>query len=268
MIRYQLWDGDAPGFDPAYGDFQPFMEVYPAKGDKPAPCIVIFPGGAYAMVSLWNEGYPIAELVTKHGFAAAVVHYRVAPYAYPAPVLDAQRAVRAVRYHAKEWGVDPDRIGTIGFSAGGHLCCMSALLFDDGLAQGDEIDRTSCRISTAAPCYAVTSFDSAITHADTRKNFLGAENTDERAAAFSSENMLRDDAPAFFIWHTATDGAVPVACALRLADALTRRRLSCELLIYPEGDHGLGLAQNTPLADAWPAAYLRWLDAQYHVDQE
>ena len=263
MIKYQLWEGNAPGFDPACGDFQPFMEIFPAPGNEPAPCIVIFPGGAYAFVSLENEGYPIAELVNGHGYAAAVVHYRVAPYAYPTPVLDAQRAVRAVRYHAKEWGIDPDRIGTIGFSAGGHLCCMSALLFDDGLPAGDAIDRTACRISTAAPCYAVSSLDSAITHMGTRENFLGAENTDARAAAFSAENMLRDDAPAFFIWHTATDDAVPVACALRLADALIRRRLSCELLIYPEGRHGLGLAQDEPLADGWPDAYLRWLDEQY-----
>lgn len=263
MIKKQLWDGDAPGFDPANGDFQPFIEVFPAQGDAPAPCIVIFPGGGYAMVSLHNEGYPIAELLNAHGYAAAVVHYRVAPYAYPAPVLDAKRAVRTVRYYAAGWGIDPDRIGTIGFSAGGHLCCMSALLFDDGLDTGDAVDRTSCRISTAAPCYAVTSFDSAITHADTRRNFLGAENTDARAAAFSAENLLRDDAPAFFLWHTATDNAVPAACSLRLADALIRRGLSCTLHIYPTGRHGLGLAQDTPLADAWPADYLRWLDAQY-----
>ena len=261
--RVYLWDKaeDVPGYTGASDGFLPYMELFTLPdAEKPAPCVVVLPGGGYEFVSVGNEGYPICEMLNKAGYAAVMVNYRVAPYAYPCMLLDAQRAIRLVRYHAAAWNVDPDAIGTIGFSAGGHLCCMTGLLFDDGKPDGDDVDRTSCRVQCAAPCYAVTSFDDAITHRGTRDHFFGRPHTDEEAFAFSSENMLRDDTPPFFLWHTAEDDCVPPECTLRLASALVKRRIPVEAHLFPAGAHGAGLAEHLALADAWPRLYTAWLD--------
>ena len=262
MEKIKLWGSPAeiPLYDPAFGAFEPYFDLYRLPGAAGAPCVLVIPGGGYGCVCMDHEGDQIARFLNENGYAAAVLNYRVAPYADPAMVLDAQRAIRTLRFRAAEWGIDAQKIGTTGFSAGGHLCCMTALLYDDGRADGDKIDRVSCRINTAAPCYAVSSFDPAITHMGTRESFLGGENTPERAFAFSAENMIRDDMPPVFLWHTAQDGAVNPECSLRFAAALIARGIPCELHVFPYGEHGLGLAKGTPLAEQWPALYLRFLD--------
>lgn len=258
--RVYLWEPERiPLYNEEYGDFKPYIELYPAGNGKDAPCILVIPGGAYACVCMDHEGEQIARFLNGNGYFAAVLNYRVAPYSYPACVLDAQRAIRTLRYNAAAWGIDPDKIGSIGFSAGGHLCCMTALLYDDGKPEGDAIDAVSCRVNTAAPCYAVSSLDAAITHADTRRNFLGARESDQTAFDFSSENRIRPDMPPVFLWHTATDGAVDPACSLRFASALIKAGIPCELHVFPRGEHGLGLAEGFPTAQAWPALYVRWL---------
>ena len=261
--RVYLWDKkeDVPGWTGACDGFMPYMELYLLE-DAPekTPCVVVLPGGGYCFVSVDNEGYQICEMLNRAGYSAVMVNYRVAPYAYPAMVLDAQRAIRLVRYNAAKWNVDPDKIGTIGFSAGGHLCCMTGLLFDDGNPDGDEVDRMSCRPQCCAPCYAVTTFDGIVTHGGTRQNFFGRDSSDEEAAAFSSENMIRPDTPPFFLWHTAPDDCVNVECTFRLASALAKHGVPCETHVFPFGGHGLGLAQSDDLAGRWPRLYVEWLD--------
>ena len=259
MKKVLLWEDDIPLFDAAKGNFRPYLELYPLNGEAPAPCVMVIPGGAYAGVCRDHEGEAIARALNKNGYAAAVLNYRVAPYAYPVFILDAKRGIRMLRSHAGEWGIDPEKIGTIGFSAGGHLCCMTALCYDDGQATGDPVDLVSCRINTAAPCYAVSSLDPEITHMGTRENFLGNRD-DDFALAFSAENMIRDDMPPIFLWHTASDEAVNVACSLRFAAALIERKIPCELHVFPYGEHGLGLAEDMPLAKDWFPLYVRWLD--------
>ena len=118
----------------------------------------------------------------------------------------------------------------------------------------------SCRVYTAAPCYAVTSLDPAITHRDTRAHFLGAEGDDALAYDFSAENMIGENVPPIFLWHTAEDDCVKPECSLRLAGALIAKKVPCELHIFPYGGHGSDLAEQLPLADQWPALYIRWLD--------
>lgn len=260
MQTVLLWEREnVPLFDPAYGDFIPYMEIYPLEGEKNAPAVLVIPGGAYAGRSEELEGRQICRYLNENGFAAAVLMYRVAPYAFPVMLLDAQRAIRTLRYRAGEWGLDPERIGTMGFSAGGHLCCLTATCFDDGQTEGDAIDAVSCRINTAAPCYAVASFDPAITHMGTRENFLGKNGDETLAELYSPENMVREDMPPVFLWHTAADDAVNPECSLRFASALIRQGVPCELHVFPYGAHGADLAVNLPLADQWPALYVRWL---------
>lgn len=261
MEHVLLWEGTPPLFDPAYGDFRPYVDVYPLGGASAGdPCVLVIPGGGYGCVCMDYEGDAVARKLNENGYAAAVLNYRVAPYAHPVFNLDAQRAIRVLRYYAGRWGIDPQRIGTMGFSAGGHLCCMTATCYDDGLDTGDEVDRVSSRINTAAPCYAVASLDPAVTHKGTRENFLGGRQDDALAQAYSAENRVRPDMPPVFLWHTAADSAVNPACSLRFAAALIRQGIPCELHIFPVGDHGLSLAENTPLADAWFPLYVKWLD--------
>ena len=262
MTRYFLWEDEKiPLFQAAYGDFKPYIDAYPLEnGRTDNPCVLVIPGGAYAFVSVKDEGEKVCRFLNANGYSAVMLNYRVAPYAYPCMLLDAQRAVRTVRFHAAAWGIDPAKIGVMGFSAGGHLCCMTALCADDGKPDGDEIDAVSCRVNTAAPCYAVSSLDPAITHMGTHDNFLGPDGDERLAFDFSAENLIRDDAPPVFLWHTAEDGAVPPACSLRFAGALIDRGVPVELHIFPYGGHGSDLAENLPLADQWPALYVKWLD--------
>ncbi len=258
-IRY-LWEDDRiPLYNSEYGDFKPYMELFLPQRENPAPCVVVIPGGGYGGVAFEHEGREICKLLNENGFAAVNLMYRVHPYAYPAPQLDAHRAVRTVRYFAKEWNILADHIGVIGFSAGGHLAMCASLDFDYGLDAGDEIDRVSCRPDFAALCYGVLSLDPAITHMGTRINFLGA-NDEALAEKYSGENMLRDDAPPFFLWHTSADETVPPECSLRFASALIRSGKQCTLHMFPEGVHGLGLAKNTPLANQWGKLYIDWLN--------
>lgn len=261
MERRYLWeDGRIPLFDPAYGDFRPYMDVYPLTEEKSEPCVLVIPGGAYAFVSVKDEGEKVCRYLNANGYAAAMLNYRTAPYAYPAMLLDAQRAIRTLRFFAADWGLDPRRIGSMGFSAGGHLCCLTALCADDGRPDGDEIDALPCRVNTAAPCYAVASLDPAITHMGTHDNFLGPRGDEALAFDFSAENLVGDDTPPVFLWHTAEDGAVPPACSLRFAGALIGKKIPVELHIFPYGGHGSDLAAEIPLANQWPALYIKWLD--------
>ncbi len=256
---YNLWEhGKVPFFDGTIDRKEPFLTEYPVE-DKNAPCVIVIPGGAYAFVSIQNEGVEICEFLNKNNIHAFYLTYRVAPYHHPCMELDAKRAVRFVRYNAEKFGINPDRIGVMGFSAGGHLACMSGLRFDYGVADGDEIDKISSRPDSVCPCYAVASLNRNITHYDTRKNLLGDYENDELAAELTSENLVKDDTPPFFIWHTAADNAVNVRCSLTLADALAQKKIPFALHIFPYGDHGLGTAENTKLAKEWMKMYVEWL---------
>ena len=256
----RLWaPGEAPYLNAAFGDFEPDIELWLIEDGRTHPCVVVIPGGAYAGVCDGHEGREICELLNAAGYSAVILHYRVHPYCYPVPQLDAHRAVRTVRYFAKEWGIDPRKIGVIGFSAGGHLAMCAALDFDYGVDTGDEIDRVSSRPDNAALCYGVLSLDPAITHMGTRENFLG-DNDPALAVKYSGENMMRPDSPPFFLWHTSEDGAVPPECSLRFASALINSGKQCTLHMFPKGEHGLGRAKSTPLANQWGELYVNWLN--------
>ncbi len=255
-----LWEkGSAPLFNREYGQDEPYIETWLLKDGETHPCVVVIPGGGYAGVAYEHEGRAICDFLNKYGYSAVMLMYRVYPYSYPVPQIDAKRAVRLVRQNAQKWNIDPQKIGVIGFSAGAHLAMCTALDFDNGIDSGDNVDAVSSRPDYAALCYGVLSLDPAITHMGTRINFLG--NGDPiLAEVYSGENMMRKDAPPFFLWHTATDNAVPVACSLRFANRLIESGSSCTLHVYPEGVHGLGLAEKTPLANRWGEAYIDWLN--------
>lgn len=257
-----LWGDHVPGADPAL-DTPNRLNAYLIDTDKPVPAVIVFPGGAYAGRAP-HEGEPIAEFYNSCGFQAFTVDYRVMPYTDPAPLMDAQRAIRVVRANAAAWGVDPERVFTCGFSAGGHLAGCTAIL-PDVAAVGDDLDAISAKPTGAILGYPVTSGLPEHGHARSIEILLGDRYEAEKEDYTLFLRVDEHTAPCF-IWHTAEDKGVPCVHSLRLAEALAAHGVPCEMHLFPRGHHGVALAngQNgTPdLPDtarwaAWSAEWIR-----------
>lgn len=241
--RIALWNTTIPEYLPD-ADTPNRMTFYRAENQAPAPAVVVLPGGAYAGRAP-HEGEPIAEFYQKQGFHAFVVDYRVAPNRYPAGLADVQRAIRLIRHHASEWGVDPQRIFVCGFSAGGHLAASTAIITEDVSAIGDALDRESFRPSGAILCYPVISGQDEHGHIASHRCLLG-ERFEADRAALSLQNRVNEQTVPCFIWHTAEDAVVPVIHSLMLAEKLAEYRIPYELHVFPRGYHGLGLSLDKP----------------------
>lgn len=254
----KLWENGTPLYDASYGQPEPELRFMPAEtAAEDAGCVIVCAGGSYRNRAR-HEAEPYAKMFNAAGIHAAVLDYRVMPYTYPAQLYDIQRAVRTVRYHAKEWGVKPDKIAVCGSSAGGHLAVMGAEHYDAGREDGDEIDRVSCRPDAAILCYAVSTFGK-YNQRDTRDNITHGDAA--LVEALSGEKNVPDDCPPMFIWHTAEDEAVPVDNALVMGRALRAKNIPFELHVFPEGWHGVGLADETfPHTAQWTQLCVNWLN--------
>ena len=241
-------------------DFQPYMTPYLLPGDDVRGVVIVFPGGGYAMRA-GHEGEPIAKAFNSEGFHAVVVEYRVKPYVYPAPQQDAYRAIRMVRANAAKWNIDPENIALCGFSAGGHLVTFSGIGYERAeclSAAGDEADNFSARPNAVIGSYPVTHLDDVDGHRGSGENLLQDNYADYKN--YDPCNFVTEDTPPYFLWHTATDQCVPVACSLDLAKALWAKGITAELHVFPHGEHGLGLALDRPDIKVWPqqaATFLR-----------
>jgi acetyl esterase/lipase len=256
---HELWEQGAPLAAGTTEEDRPAVKWYPAAGEGRKAAVIVCPGGGYARRAE-HEGGAVAEWLNSIGISAAVLRYRVAPYRAPAPQLDALRAVRYVRHRAAEWGVDPERIGILGFSAGGHLASSVGYLADDGdAAAPDPVERMSSRVQAAILCYPVISMSSEHTHRGSRQNLLGEAPDAELAARYSGEKRVHALTPPTFMWHTADDASVPVGNVLELALALRRQGIPHELHVFESGRHGLGLALDHPEAKAWTGLCAAWL---------
>ena len=243
----KLWD-KTPEYDPEKGLEEPCVLAYPVKDAK--KCVLVIPGGAYCFRAEEHEGTKLAALFNKNGITAFVLRYRHHPYKHPIPQLDVNRAVRVVRSLAGKYGYEPDQIGVMGFSAGGHLAMTAATRFDYGRDDGDDIDKISCRPDLCMLCYAVTIIGGEFTHMESSVNLLG-ENFDKNLAAeLSCQNAVRDDTPPCFIWATAPDD-VHVENSILMGMALSKKKIPFELNIYPYGPHGLSTAEGVPLVSSW-----------------
>ncbi|MDX1948733.1 MAG: alpha/beta hydrolase [Pirellulaceae bacterium] len=256
-----LWPKGAPG---ALGD---------ADKDKPTliihlpekPCgagIVVCPGGGYGGLAMDHEGKQIAEWLNANHIAAFILNYRHRGkgYGHPAPLSDAQRALRTVRARAQEFGIEPGKIGILGFSAGGHLTSSAVTHFDAGNAKSDDpIEQASCRPDFGVLCYPVIAFDQPYTHKGSQKNLLGENAAPELVQSLSSEKQVTDQTPPCFLWHTTEDKGVPPENSAVFYLALVAHKVPAELHIYEKGRHGVGLAAGIPGTDGWPTACLAWL---------
>ncbi|MCX6924574.1 MAG: alpha/beta hydrolase, partial [Verrucomicrobia bacterium] len=258
--RIALWPGQAPVGNGQFVSANAFITVYrPAKGNGAA--IVICPGGGYGGLVTGPEGSGIAQWLNKHGIAGIVLEYRLPNRNQSVPLLDAQRAIRTVRAKAPSWAINPQRIGIIGFSAGGHLASTAATHFDSGDPKApDPIDRFGCRPDFAVLIYPVITLGEQ-THGGSKANLLGPTPTSETVALFSNERQVTAQTSPTFLVHAKDDQLVSPNNSRLFYEALQAHKVPAQYLELPSGGHGLNGYQG-PMWDAWQAESLKWLVAQ------
>ena len=255
---FKLWENGTPLFDKNIPQEEPTITPYLVESDKPTGAVIVFPGGSY-WIRAEHEGEPIAKMFNKAGISAFVLNYRLTPYNYPAELYDEQRAIRFVRHNAKKFNINPEKIGVLGFSAGGHLAVMAMQQWDLGKPDGDEIDKLSCRPDAAILCYPVVSLlPEEFGSAGCRNNLLGSKFI-HLVKELSGQYSVEKNDPPVFIWHTADDKAVHVNNSLNLALKLRENEIPFELHIFPHGEHGLGLAENDDIVSQWAPLACKWL---------
>jgi len=259
-----LWPNGAPGALGQDDADKPALTIYmPPNTTGPMAAVIIAPGGSYARLSMNNEGRAPANYLNTLGVAAFVLRYRLGPrYHHPIELGDAQRAIRLVRSRAAEWHIAPDRIGMMGFSAGGHLASSAATHADAGKADAaDPIDRVSSRPDFSVLGYPVISFVEPWTHQGSKTNLLGDAPDPALARTMSSETQVTPSTPPAFIYHTNADTVVPVENAVAYFLALRKAGVPAEMHVFKNGPHGTGLAQQDPALAEWPRLLANWLRA-------
>ena len=263
-----LWPEGAPGAKGTADADKPSITVHlPPPETANGAAVVICPGGGYVGLMMSYEGHDIARWVNKQGIAGIVLTYRVNPYHHPSEMLDAQRAMRLVRANAAEWKIDPQRIGMMGFSAGGHLASTVGSHFDQGDPKAaDPVDRMGCRPDFLVLVYPVISMGGA-GHSDSRNNLLGPSPTPELVELLSTEKHVTAQTPPTFLAHAKTDALVSVENSALFYAALEAHNVPCEFLELPTGRHGLGSGSG-PEWKAWQDACLKWLKARGILDRQ
>ncbi len=255
-----LWPGGAPGaLGTEPGDIPTLTPYLPPKEKATGAAIIVFPGGGYQHLAD-HEGRPVAEWLNSIGITSFVLKYRLGPrYHHPAPLQDAARAIRTLRARATEWNIDPERIGILGFSAGGHLASTIGTHFDSGKHDStDPIERASSRPNLMILVYPVITMRQQ-THSGSRNSLLGPDPSPDLVALLSNEEHVTKETPPAFLVHTMTDPAVPVENSLMFAMALRKAGVPFEFHLYERGPHGFGLGEKDPILATWPARCADWL---------
>ncbi len=260
-----LWPDGAPGARGGADGDKPSLTIYLPDADKATgAAVVICPGGGYGHLAIDHEGHQIAQWLNSLGVAGFILKYRHsrsgAGYGHPYPLMDAQRAIRTVRCRAGEFGVDPQRIGILGFSAGGHLTTTAGTHFDKGDPNAaDPIDRASCRPDFMVPVYAVIAFGEPYTHRGSQNNLIGADADAELVKSLSNEKQVTPETPPTFLVHTDEDTAVPSENSVYFYLALRKARVPAELHIYRRAPHGVGLGKGRGPIENWPMECAAWM---------
>jgi acetyl esterase/lipase len=258
-----LWPKGAPLAKGNTDNDKPTVTVYPAPPEKATgAAIVICPGGGYGHLALSHEGRDIAEWMNGLGVTAFVLKYRHRNmgYGHPAPLLDAQRAVCFARANAKRYQLHGDKIGIIGFSAGGHLASTVGTHFDDGRRDAaDAIDRVSSRPDFMILVYPVIALATDYAHGGSKKNLLGDKPDPKLVESLSNETQVTEKTPPTFLMHTGGDSAVPPENSVLFYLAIRKAKVPAELHIYEKGGHGYGLAPNDGVLSSWPGRCEDWL---------
>jgi acetyl esterase/lipase len=264
IATFPLWDGDAPGALGGGAADIPTLTIFrPQPGSGNGTAVIVAPGGAYLGLAANLEGRQVADWFSSRGVTAFILKYRLGPnYLYPIPLIDARRAIRLVRSRAKEFGVAPDRVGMIGFSAGGHLTAAAGTMFDAGQADAnDAVERVSSR-----PDFIILGYPWLNAMKPDQKGVLaycGVMKVEPEKcktfAQYSPDQRVSAQTPPAFIYHTTDDELVPVEASTTFYQALRKSGVPVEMHIFAKGKHGSGLGLGDPALDLWPALLEAWM---------
>jgi acetyl esterase/lipase len=248
-----LWPDGAPRAVGNADEDKPSISIYlPPEGKATGTGVVVCPGGGYVHLAVDHEGDQVARWLNSFGVAAFMLKYRIAPrYYHPAPLQDAQQAIRMVRAHSAAWRVRPDRLGIWGFSAGGHLASTAGTHFD-----------ADTRPDFLILAYPVISFTTPYTHKGSRNNLIGENPDPKLAESLSNELQVTAQTPPTFLFHTTADKGVPVQNSVLFYLALCKAGVPAEMHIYADGPHGVGLAPTDLVLSSWPRRLEEWMQAR------
>lgn len=255
---------------------RPTLSIFlPPKGKGNGTAVIIFPGGGYGVLLTRREGSDVAREFTKFGVAAFVVKYRLPDSSIMAdpsigPLQDAQQAIKIVRQRAAAWNINPDRVGVMGFSAGGHLASTVGTHFYKSVIDNEEPDPKSAtkpiegnpqKLISLRPDFMllinpVISFTDSIGHRGSRNNLLGPAPSPEQVLYYSNEFQVREDTPPAFLVHSGADSVVPVSNSICFYEALRKNKISAEMHIYSKGEHGFLTA---PSFEEWFGRCMYWM---------
>jgi acetyl esterase/lipase len=277
-----IWQGKVPGaiVNPTYqviadssGSWtymrhitNPIMDMYPAPADKSnGTAVIICPGGGYWALAYKHEGSQVAVWFNSIGITAFVLKYRLPENEIMTdksvgPMQDGQEAIRIVRRHAKEWNIDPNKIGIMGFSAGGHLASTLSTHFSEKVYEPS--DSSSARPDFSILIYPVITMDSSIAHLGSRELLLGKQPAQDMVKYFSNELQVNEATPPAFLVHSMDDNVVPVQNSINYALALRKYNIPCELHIFEKGGHGYGFGRTSDTESSWSEALMKWLQAR------
>lgn len=239
----------------------PRMLAYLPEKNSTGTAVIICPGGGYGGMAIQHEGADVAKQFQEIGVAAFVLYYRTPLDLTMAdksigPLQDAQQAIKMVREHAKEWHIDANKIGVMGFSAGGHLASTLGTHYEVSLI--DNKHNTSLRPDFMMLIYPVISFSDSLTHMGSRINLIGKNPSAKQIANYSNELQVTEKTPLTFLVHAGDDQAVPVNNSIVFYDALRKKGVPAGLVVYPKGGHGFGLV-NPTTPDLWFNQGVNWL---------
>ncbi len=247
---------------------EPSLEIYlPTKQNATGKAVVICPGGGYQGLAYDWEGTDFAKFLNSKGIAAFVLKYRLPKSksiisGHKAPLQDAQRAIRLVRFNSEKWNVSRNQIGIMGFSAGGHLASTLGTHYDDYKdSLPDNIDSLSARPDFMILIYPVITMKSIYTHEGSRNNLLGDKPEQELIDFYSNELHVNKNTPPTFIVHSSDDDVVPVMNSILFYQALAKEKIYSEMHIYPEGGHGYSLAIGKGHLQTWTDRLSEWIES-------
>jgi acetyl esterase/lipase len=247
---------------------RPTLTIFlPPKEKATGAAVIICPGGSYSYLAAAHEGTDVARQFASSGIAAFVLKYRIPDsstmiYKEVGPLQDAQRAILVLRSRASEWGIDPGRIGIMGFSAGGHLASTAGTHFNKNYI--DNPNHINLRPDFMILIYPVISFTQSIRHQGSTQNLLGADSSQEKIKEFSNEMQVTDQTPPAFLVHAKDDNVVPYANSVEFVKALQMHQIPVELYTYDQGGHGFGLNNKTSTRH-WMDACILWLTNEHFL---